>query len=102
VLRSKKLDARARCSRSSRSEISLGTAALGVAETERAERLIRRLGDQGNPILFVSDDFDQVLRVCDQVPVLRQGRIGDTGRASETNGRELVDMTSASSLQGRS
>jgi D-xylose transport system ATP-binding protein len=68
------------------------TAALGVQETERVERLIRRLRDQGKAILLVSHNFDQVLRVSDQVWVLRQGRIVGGRRASETNGRELVDM----------
>jgi ABC-type sugar transport system ATPase subunit len=68
------------------------TAALGVAETERVERLIRRLRDQGKAILLVSHNFDQVLRVCDQVWVLRQGRIVGGRRAADTNGRELVDM----------
>jgi D-xylose transport system ATP-binding protein len=68
------------------------TAALGVQETERVEQLIRRLRDQGKAILLVSHNFDQVLRVCDQVWVLRQGRIVGGRRASETNGRELVDM----------
>lgn len=68
------------------------TAALGVTETERVEQLIRRLRDQGKSILLVSHNFDQVLRVCDQVWVLRQGRIVGGRRAAETNGRELVDM----------
>jgi D-xylose transport system ATP-binding protein len=68
------------------------TAALGVAETERVEQLIRRLRDQGKSILLVSHNFDQVLRVCDQIWVLRQGRIVGGRRAADTNGRELVDM----------
>ena len=68
------------------------TAALGVAETERVEDLIRRLRDQGKSILLVSHNFDQVLRVCDQIWVLRQGRIVGGRRAADTNGRELVDM----------
>jgi ABC-type sugar transport system ATPase subunit len=68
------------------------TAALGVAETERVEQLIRRLREQGTSILLVSHNFDQVLRVCDQVWVLRQGRIVGGRRTAETNGRELVDM----------
>jgi D-xylose transport system ATP-binding protein len=68
------------------------TAALGVAETERVERLIKRLRDQGKAVLLVSHNFDQVLRVCDQVWVLRQGTIVGGRRAAETTGRELVDM----------
>jgi simple sugar transport system ATP-binding protein len=68
------------------------TAALGVAETERVEALIRRLRDQGKAILLVSHNFDQVLRVCDHVWVLRQGRIVGGRRTAETTGRELVDM----------
>jgi simple sugar transport system ATP-binding protein len=68
------------------------TAALGVRETERVEQLIRRLRDHGKAILLVSHDFDQVLRVSDQVWILRQGRIVGGRRTTDTSGRELVDL----------
>jgi ABC-type sugar transport system ATPase subunit len=68
------------------------TAALGVRETERVEQLIRRLRGQGKAILLVSHDFDQVLRVSDQVWILRQGRVVGGRRTADTSGRELVDL----------
>jgi simple sugar transport system ATP-binding protein len=68
------------------------TAALGVRETERVEQLIRRLRGQGKAILLVSHDFDQVLRVSDQVWILRQGRVVAGRRTADTSGRGLVDL----------
>ena len=50
------------------------TAALGVQETARVEELIVRLRDEGHAVLLISHNFDQVLRLSDQVWVMRAGR----------------------------
>lgn len=68
------------------------TAALGVQETRRVEELITRLRDDGLTILLVSHDFDQVLRLSDQVWVMRSGRVVAGRRREETTGEELVGL----------
>ena len=68
------------------------TAALGVAETERVEELIRRMRERGRAILLVSHSLDQVFRLADEICVLRRGRQVGTRRASETSGDEIVAM----------
>jgi ABC-type sugar transport system ATPase subunit len=68
------------------------TAALGVQETANVEGLIRRLKSDGVAIILISHNFDQVMRLADQVWVMRTGRMVATRRASETNGTELVAL----------
>ncbi|MET0731296.1 MAG: ATP-binding cassette domain-containing protein [Solirubrobacterales bacterium] len=68
------------------------TAALGVAETRRAEELIRRLRDRGRAILLVSHSLDQVFRLADRICVLRRGKQVGVRQRSETGADELVEM----------
>jgi len=49
------------------------TAALGVAETERVEALIRRLAERGTAVLLISHNMAQVFRLADRIVVLRRG-----------------------------
>ena len=68
------------------------TAALGVAETQRVEELIRRMRDRGRAILLVSHSLDQVFRLTDRICVLRRGRQVGIRRTTETTGDEIVAM----------
>ena len=68
------------------------TAALGVRETAKVEELIKRMKSQGLAILLISHNFDQVLRLADQIWVMRQGNVMAGMRAKETSGDELVAL----------
>lgn len=68
------------------------TAALGVRETARVEELILRLRDDGMAVLLISHNFDQVMRLSNQVWVMRSGRLVGGRRTDETSGTELVAM----------
>jgi D-xylose transport system ATP-binding protein len=68
------------------------TAALGVRETRAVESLIQRLRSNGMSILIISHDIAQVMRVADQVWVLRQGRVAGGLRTQSTDGQEIVAM----------
>ena len=77
------------------------TAALGVRETAKVEELIKRMKTQGLAILLISHNFDQVLRLADQIWVMRQGELMAGLRADETSGDELVALiTGAKSGRG--
>jgi ABC-type sugar transport system ATPase subunit len=77
------------------------TAALGVRETAKVEELIKRMKSQGLAILLISHNFDQVLRLADQIWVMRQGELMAGLRADETSGDELVALiTGAKSGRG--
>jgi D-xylose transport system ATP-binding protein len=68
------------------------TAALGVQETARVEELIRTLRDDGMAVLLISHNFDQVMRLSNQVWVMRAGRLVGGRRTTDTTGDELVAM----------
>jgi D-xylose transport system ATP-binding protein len=68
------------------------SAALGVQETARVEELIMDLKSKGVTILLISHNFEQVLRLSDQVQVMRAGRTVARRRTSETDGQELVGL----------
>jgi len=68
------------------------TAALGIAETERVERIILSLKARFLAILIISHNLDQVFRLADRICVLRRGRqigIRDSRSASRN---EVVSM----------
>ncbi len=68
------------------------TAALGVQETARVEELILRLRDEGHAVLLISHNFDQVVRLSDQVWVMRAGRCVAGRRTAATTGQEIVGL----------
>ncbi|MFF4620540.1 MULTISPECIES: ATP-binding cassette domain-containing protein [Nonomuraea] len=68
------------------------TAALGVQETARVEELILRLRDEGHAVLLISHNFAQVMRLSQQVWVMRAGRCVGGRRTAETTGEEIVAL----------
>lgn len=68
------------------------TAALGVQETKRVEEVILKLKDAGVSVLLISHNFEQVMRLSDQVWVMRAGVASAGRRTAETSGNELVAL----------
>ncbi len=68
------------------------TAALGVQETAKVEQMIHDLKAQGLGLVLVSHNFDQVLRVADDVYVMRSGRTVAHRATAGTTGQELVAL----------
>ena len=52
------------------------TAALGVAETAKVEKIIAGLKERNLAVLLISHSLDQVFRLSDRICVLRRGRAG--------------------------
>jgi D-xylose transport system ATP-binding protein len=77
------------------------TAALGVRETARVEELILRLRDDGLAVLLISHNFDQVMRLSNQVWVMRSGRLVGGRRTQDTSGKELVAMITGAQQEER-
>jgi len=75
------------------------TAALGVRETARVEELILRLRAEGIAVLIISHNFDQVMRLSNQVWVMRSGQLVGGRRTNETTGTELVSMITGANKQ---
>jgi simple sugar transport system ATP-binding protein len=68
------------------------TAALGVAETQAVENVVRNLKQQGFSVLIISHNLDQVFRLTDHIWVLRRGRMIGGRRTAQTNPNEIVGM----------
>lgn len=66
------------------------TAALTGAESEMLFDVIARLKQSGAAILYVSHRMDEVLRICDDVTVLRDGKHISTEEIRKTSKDEII------------
>jgi ABC-type sugar transport system ATPase subunit len=66
------------------------TAPLGPAERGRLYDLVGRLRAEGTAIIFISHDLDEVLRLCDRVSVMRDGRLLETRPGPQWTKQALV------------
>src|SRR2546423_1860685 len=71
------------------------TAALGVAQTRQVLDLIRRLGEQGLGVVFVSHNLSDVFEVAHRITVLRLGRAVGIFETAKTNEQEVVQAITA-------
>ena len=67
------------------------TSLLEVHQTEALEREIRKIKEIGS-VIFVSHRLDEVMRVCDRIIVLRDGKLVAIKDASEVNQQELFQL----------
>jgi ABC-type sugar transport system ATPase subunit len=69
------------------------TATLSETETEHVFAALRPLAKSGTSIIFVSHRLGEVLRLCDQVTVFRDGAsIGTTAVSEKLDRETLVEM----------
>jgi ribose transport system ATP-binding protein/inositol transport system ATP-binding protein len=68
------------------------TASLSNNEVENLFRQIRRLQSEGVTIIYISHKFDELMEICDNVTVLRDGRFIARKCISETTQYELISL----------
>ena len=68
------------------------TAALVQQEVESLFAVLRRLRDEGIAVVFISHYIQEVLDICDEITVLRNGADVGVLRASETGIDEVVAL----------
>jgi ABC-type sugar transport system ATPase subunit len=68
------------------------TAALGVAETAKVEKIIQGMKARNVPILIISHSLDQVFRLSDRICVLRRGKQIGVREAKKTDKNEIISM----------
>ncbi|WP_245955746.1 sugar ABC transporter ATP-binding protein [Nonomuraea fuscirosea] len=68
------------------------TSSLEPREVETLFGVIRRLRDSGIAVMYVSHRLDELYRVCDQVTVLRDGRLAHTGPLAELERLRLISL----------
>jgi ribose transport system ATP-binding protein len=80
------------------------TASLGPEDARRLQEVIDGLTQDGIAVLYVSHRLTELMRICDRVSVMRDGRKVLTARSADLTEEQLVNaMTggSFSSLSGR-
>lgn len=66
------------------------TAALTAAESEKLFDVISRLTARGAAVLYVSHRMDEVMRICDDVTVLRDGAHVMTTSMAQTSREKII------------
>lgn len=68
------------------------TAALGVRESRKVLDLVRQLRDEGNAVILITHNMEQVIDLADRAVVLRQGRKVGELKPDRANQQELVSL----------
>lgn len=68
------------------------TSSLTDEEVDRLFALVQRLRDDGVAIIYVSHRIKEILRLCDRVAILRDGRLIAVKPASELTEDEIVHL----------
>ncbi len=66
------------------------TRGIDVGAKVEVQNLVADLADNGLSVIFISAELEEVLRVCDRVVVLRDGRIVDTVLPSDVTVDQLL------------
>jgi ribose transport system ATP-binding protein len=68
------------------------TTSLSSRESERLFALVGQLRAQGRSIIYISHTLADVLRLCDDVVVLRDGEVAGRGPVAQFDQRRLVSL----------
>jgi ABC-type sugar transport system ATPase subunit len=68
------------------------TAALGVRETAKVERMITDLVGRGIGIIIISHNLEQVMRLSDRIWVMRAGRVVAGMPTSQASKEDVIGM----------
>lgn len=68
------------------------TAPLGQNETERLFEILRRLRAEGKMILFISHRLSEVISLCDDVTVLKDGEVVTTIDIEKVTEKEIIKL----------
>ena len=68
------------------------TTSLGARETDRLFSLVRQLRDEGRSIFYISHSLGDVLKLSDEVVVLRDGELVGQGKVAAFDQSRLVSL----------
>ncbi|MBQ9320772.1 MAG: sugar ABC transporter ATP-binding protein [Eubacterium sp.] len=75
------------------------TSSLGIHEKENLFKTIEKLKSEGKIIIYISHFLDEIMDVCDDYVVLRDGKLVNQGLISETDKSGLSDMIIGQKLE---
>lgn len=67
------------------------TAPLSNTETEELFRVVRELAKRGVGIIFISHRLPEVFEICDEITIMRNGRIVASKKTAEIQMKQVVD-----------
>lgn len=77
------------------------TSSLTIQEVNKLFEMMRMLRKQGISLIYISHKMDEIFEICDEVSVLRDGRMVMTKKVSDTNMNELINAMVGRSLDNR-
>lgn len=77
------------------------SAALDLDSTERLFAKIRELRDQGSAVIMVTHRIAEMIRICDRVTVLRDGRDVGILQGADITEKNLIHLMTGKSESGR-
>ncbi len=75
------------------------SASMTDAEIELLFGTIRTLRDGGRSIVYITHRLDEIVRICDRLTVLRDGRHIVTARTADIPRRELVELIAGNAVE---
>tara|TARA_B110000438_G_scaffold200000_1_gene191550 strand:+ start:574 stop:2052 length:1479 start_codon:yes stop_codon:yes gene_type:complete len=66
------------------------TAALSQKEIQELYKIIKNLQKQDKSIIFISHKLDEIIEICDEYTVLRDGKVVSTNQIINTNKNDLI------------
>ncbi|MCI2184580.1 MAG: sugar ABC transporter ATP-binding protein [Olsenella sp.] len=77
------------------------TSSLMSQEVEKLFGMMRMLKEQGISLIYISHRMDEVFEICDEISVLRDGKLVMTKPTSQTTMNELIAAMVGRSLENR-
>ena len=77
------------------------TSSLNTEEAERLFKIIDKLKNDGCGIIYISHKMEEILRICDEVTVMRDGKHIATRPASEITTDEIIRLMVGRELSKR-
>jgi len=77
------------------------TSSLNEREAERLFEIIRQLRDEGRAIIYISHKMDEILRISDEITVMRDGRHIATRSAEDISTDEIIRLMVGRELNDR-
>ena len=77
------------------------TSSLTVREVAKLFEMMRNLKEQGISLVYISHKMDEIFEICDEVSVLRDGKMVLTRQTRDTNMNELIAAMVGRTLDNR-
>lgn len=77
------------------------TSSLTESETESLFTVIRKLKEQGTSIIYISHKIEEILRIADEVTIMRDGQYINTWKASDLTMDQIIQQMVGRTLTNR-